>query len=67
VKIGWDQFRKDIINEHQGKALKEGCHEREWAQTGVSSTEKTNTKGNLARVMTKSESETQMVTNGCVS
>jgi len=34
------------------KALKEGCCEREWAQTSVSSREKTNTKRNLARVTT---------------
>ena len=33
---------------------------------GVSSTEKTNTKGDLARVMTKSKSKTQTVTNGHV-
>jgi len=33
----------------------------------VSSTEKTNTKKNLARAMTKSKSETQTVTNGHVS
>jgi len=43
-KIGWDQCRKDITNDHQGKALKEGYHEREWAQTGVSPTEDTSTK-----------------------
>jgi len=54
------------MNDLQGKALKEGCCEREWAQMGVSSTEKTNTKGNLARVMAKSWSEMQTVTNGCV-
>ena len=34
---------------------------------GLSSTEKTNTKKNLARAMTKSKSETQTVTNGHVS
>ena len=55
------------MNDHQGKALREGCHEREWAQIGVSSTEKTNTKRNLARAMTKSKSRMQTVTNGCVS
>ena len=55
------------MNDCQGKALKEGCHEREWAQTGVSSTEKTNTKRNLAIAMTKSKSGTQTVTNGHVS
>ena len=30
-QIGWDQFRKNSTNDHQEKALKEGCHEREWA------------------------------------
>jgi len=34
---------------------------------GLSSTEKTNTKKNLARAMTKSPSGRQTVTNGCVS
>jgi len=43
-QIGWDQCRKDITNDHQGKALKEGCHEREWAQTGVFPIEETSTK-----------------------
>jgi len=47
------------MNDCQGKALKEGCCEREWAQTSVSSTEKTNTKRNLAKVMTKSKSGMQ--------
>jgi len=42
------------MSDHQRKALKEGCHEREWAQMGVPSTEKSNTKGDLARVMAKS-------------
>jgi len=37
--------RKDVMNDHQGKALREGCHEREWAQISVSSREKNNTKG----------------------
>ena len=46
--------------------LKEGCHEREQAQTDVSSIEKTNTKEDLARVMTKSRSKMQIVTNKCV-
>ena len=55
------------MNDHQGKALREGCHEGEWAWTSVSSTEKTNTKRNLARVTTKSKSGTQTVTNGHVS
>ena len=54
------------MNDCQGKALKEGCNEREWAQMSVSSREKANTKRNLARVMTKSKSRTQTVTNGHV-
>jgi len=29
VQIGWDRYRKDVTNDHQEKALKEGCHERE--------------------------------------
>ena len=55
------------MNDCQGKALEEGCGEREWAQTSVSSREKTNTKRNLVRAMTKSKSRTQTVTNRCVS
>ena len=54
------------MNEHQAKALREGCDEREQAWTGVSSTEKPNTKGHLARAMTKSKSKMQTVTNGHV-
>jgi len=65
-QIGRDRQRKDVMNDHQGKALKEGCCEREWAQTSVSSREKTNTKNNLVRVTTKSKSRTQRVTNGHV-
>ena len=49
------------------KDLREGCHEREQAQMGVSSTEKTSTKWDLARAMVKSKSEMQTVTNGHVS
>ena len=66
VKIGQDQWKKDITNECQEKALREGCHEREQAWMGVSSTEKTNTKEDLARAMTKSKSKMQTVTNGHV-
>jgi len=55
------------MNDHQEKALKEGCCEIEQAHTDVSSTEKTNTKEDLARVMAKSRSKIQTVTNGCVS
>ena len=54
------------MNEHWEKALREGCHEIEQAQMGVSSTGKTNTKGDLARVMAKSKSKMQTVTNGHV-
>src|SRR5882724_1093481 len=54
VQIGWDQFGKDVMNDHQGKALKEGCCEKERAQTGVFLIEETNTKGDLARVTAKS-------------
>jgi len=43
-QIGQERCRKDIMNDHQEKALKEGCCEREQALRGVSSTEKTNTK-----------------------
>jgi len=67
VQIGQDQYRIDIMNDHWVKALREGCHEREQAWMDVPSTEKTNTKENLARVMTKSRSKMQTVTNGCVS
>jgi len=37
------------------------------AQMAMSSIEKTNTKEDLARVMTKSRSKMQTVTNGCGS
>ena len=64
---GQDQQGKDITNDGQAKALREGCHEREWAWMSVSSREKNKTKRNLARVTTKSKSKTQTVSNGCVS
>ena len=51
-----DQQGKDVMNDHQGKALREGCREREWARASVSSREKNSTKRNLARVTTKSKS-----------
>jgi len=54
------------MNDFQGKDFEEGCHEREWAWMSVSSREKTNLKRNLARVMTKSKSKMQTVTEGCV-
>jgi len=66
-QTGQDQCRKEVMNDCWEKALKEGCHEREQAWRGVSSTEKTNTKEDLARVMTISKSMMQTVTNGCVS
>src|SRR5882724_12446348 len=66
-QVGQDQQGKDIMNDHQAKAPREGCHEREWAQMSVSSREKNNTKRNLVRVTTKSKSKTQTVSNGCVS
>ena len=63
---GRDWPRKDIMNRHQVKALREVCHERKEAWTGVSSREKINTNKNLVRATTKSKSETQTVSNGCV-
>jgi len=54
------------MNDHQEKALREGCHEREQTWMDATSTEKTNIKEDLARVMTKSKSKTQTVTKGCV-
>src|SRR5882672_5617129 len=53
VKIGRDWPRQDVGCECQGKALKEGCREREAAGKSVSSTEKINTKENLARATAK--------------
>jgi len=53
VKIGRDWQGNNVKSDCQTKALKEGCCEREGAQTSVSSTEKTNTKRNLARAMAK--------------
>ena len=55
------------MNEFQEKAFREGCHEREQAWMDVPSIEKANTKEDLARVMTKSRSKMQIVTNGHVS
>ena len=54
------------MNRRQTKALREGCHEIKKARAGVSSREKMNTNMNLARVTTKSKSETQTVSNGHV-
>ena len=64
---GQDQPRKDVMNRCQVKALREGCHQRKEAQMGVSSREKVNTNKNLVRATTKSKSEMQTVSNGCVS
>ena len=36
VQKGRDRQRKDVEDDRQGKALKEGCRERRWAQTSVS-------------------------------
>src|SRR5882724_6879827 len=66
VQKGQDRQKKDVKGDRQGKALKEGCHERRWAQMGVSSREEINTNRNLARATTKSKSGTQTVSNGCV-
>jgi len=63
---GQDQPRKDVMNRRQVKALREGCRERKEAWMGVSSREKINTNRNLARATTKSKSEMQTVSNGCV-
>jgi len=63
---GQDRQGKDITNDHQGKALREGCHERKKARTSVSSREKKEANRNLARATTKSRSEMQTVPNGCV-
>jgi len=63
---GRDWQGKDVTNDHQGKALREGCHERKEAQAGVSSREKKNTNRNLVRVTTKSKSRMQTVSNGYV-
>ena len=54
------------MNEHQEMALREGSHEREQAWMGVSPSEKTNTKEDLARATTKSKRKMQTVTNGHV-
>ena len=53
VQMGWNWPRKDVRCERQRKALKEGCREREVAWESVSSTEKINTKENLARATAK--------------
>src|SRR5882724_8512635 len=63
---GRDRPRKDVMNRRQAKALREGCHERKEGRMGVSSREKMNTNKNLVRATTKSKSEMQTVSNGCV-
>ena len=68
VKNGfYDPTKGQEGQDRQGKALREGCHERELAQMSVSSREKNNTKRNLARATTKSKSRMQTVSNGHVS
>src|SRR5882724_8807074 len=64
---GRDWPRKDIVNRHQVRALREGWHERRKARAGVSSREEKHTNRNLARVTTKSKSRMQTVSNGRVS
>jgi len=64
--MGQDLYRIDTMKDGQGKALREGCCEREQAQKDVPSTEKTNTKEDLARATTKSGSKMQTVANGHV-
>jgi len=54
------------MNRRRGRALSKGCHERKKARTVVSSREKINNDKNLVRATTKSKSETQTVSNGCV-
>jgi len=46
VKISDEKTSWMIVKE---KALREGCHEREWAQMSVPSREKNNTKRNLSK------------------
>ena len=56
---GRDWQGKDITNDCQGKALREGCRERKKARTSVSSREKKDTNRNLVRATTKSKSRMQ--------
>src|SRR5882724_11175976 len=68
VKSGFSDLTKEQEGrDWQGKALREGCHERKKAQTSVSSREKKDTNRNLVRVTTKSKSSMQTISNGCVS
>ena len=68
IKNGFsDPTKEQVGQDRQGKALRDGCHEREWAQMSVSSREKNNTKRNLARATTKFKSKMQTVSNGRVS
>src|SRR5882724_4960995 len=66
VQEGQGRPRKDVMNRRRRKALSEGCRERKEARTVVSSREKMNNNKNLARATTKSKSETQIVSSGCV-
>src|SRR5882724_2648937 len=63
---GQDWQGKDITNDRQGKALREGCRERKEARASVSSREKKDTNRNLVRATTKSKSRMQTVSNGHV-
>jgi len=47
VQEGQDQLGNSIKSDHQGKALKEGCHETREAQMGVYSIERMNIKRRL--------------------
>src|SRR5882724_13635058 len=61
VQDGQDQHRNNINKSDLLKqALKEGCHERESPQMNMSSTEKMDTKRDLTRLL----SQTQTVTMG---
>ena len=67
MQDGLAQYDNDVKSDHQGKALQEGCCERTKARMGVSSKEKTVTNKDLTRVMVKTLSWMQTVTNGHVS
>jgi len=62
---GRDQPRKDIVNRHQVKALREGCHETRRLGEVFPQGRRRHHR-NLARVTTKSKSRRQTVSNGHV-
>jgi len=66
VQEGRDRPRKDVMNRCRGK-LSVRAVVKERRLDGCPSREKINNNKNLARVTTKSKSETQTVSNGCVS